>query len=96
MLLLVVVEVDQHTLVEMVVLKDLVVEVVDQIMDIHLGVVVLSGSGSYGNPGGPAGANSQGPSPGGGGGGIGGVGRPTSYPSPTYAPYIGHNTHPMV
>ena len=45
------------------------------------------GSGSYGNPGGPAGANSQGPSPGGGGGGIGGAGRPTSYPSPTYAPW---------
>lgn len=45
------------------------------------------GSGSYGNPGGPASANSQGPSPGGGGGGIGGAGRPTSYPSPTYAPW---------
>lgn len=45
------------------------------------------GSGSYGNPGGPASANSQGPSPGGGGGGIGGAGRPTTYPSPTYAPW---------
>ena len=45
------------------------------------------GNTSYGNWGGPASANSQGPAPGGGGGGIGGAGRPTSYPSPSYAPW---------
>ena len=39
--LVVVVEVDQHTFLEQLLLKDAVVEVVDQIMDIHLGVVLL-------------------------------------------------------
>ena len=43
--------------------------------------------GTYGTYGGPAGSNSQGPAPGGGGGGRGGSGRPTTYPSSTYAPW---------